>query len=335
MTRGLVALARRTPWLAAALILLLCVLFVPAFRRPAYWLSLGQQYFPVIALAFALTPILLTGGIDLSVGSVAVFASVVVGWLWRDLGWPVGLALASGMAAGLLAGLGNGMLAALGVLPLVATVATRELFRGLALTLSGDSPVTRFPPELGAWWRSSPGGVPLPLAVLAALAVIAYLVVHHTWVGRMTYALGDNEVAARFAGVPVRRLKLGLYAATGLVAGVCGAALVMKYGAAKADAEKSLELTAIACVVLGGVRVTGGSGHVGGTVLGVVTVCALLAGLGSVAPEWRDTILGAILVAVALGNEAAVRWAARREVESPVGWAPPTEPAVGGAHPTG
>jgi ribose/xylose/arabinose/galactoside ABC-type transport system permease subunit len=93
---------------------------------------------------------------------------------------------------------------------------------------------------------------------------------------------------------------------------LCGAALVLKYGAAKADAEKSLELIAIACVVLGGIRITGGGGHVAGTLLGILTVASLLAGLGSVASNWRDTITGSILVTVAITNEAAARWAARR-----------------------
>src|SRR5262249_6009531 len=162
------------------------------------------------------------------------------------------------------------------VLPLVATLATRELFRGLAFTLSGDRPVDRFPPALGTVWRTPWLGVPLSVLGFGFLLVITYLVVHHTWVGRMLFALGDNEQAARFGGVPVRRLKLGLYAWSGIVAGVCGAVLVMNYGTAKADAEKSLELTAIACVVLGGVRITGGAGTVAGTFLGIVTVITLL-----------------------------------------------------------
>jgi ribose/xylose/arabinose/galactoside ABC-type transport system permease subunit len=312
MNRLVNMLLRRTPWLVAALILAFMVLRVPAFQRSGYWLALGQQYFAAAALALALTPIMLTGGIDLSVGSATVFTSVVIGALWRDLGWPIEAALAGGMLTGLLVGLGNGALVVAGVMPLVATLATRELFRGLAMTLSGDAPVTRFPPQLETWWRAGLLGVPLPLVVLAVLLAVTYVVVHHTWVGRMVYAIGDNEEAARFAGVPVRGIKLGLYAWCGLVAGACGAALVMRYGAAKADAERSLDLVAIACVVLGGIRVTGGAGHVAGTVLGIITVATLVAGMNSIASAWRDTVAGSVLVAVAILNEAASRWAARR-----------------------
>ena len=305
-------LLRHTPWLLAGLILAVMVLTVPALQRPSYWNTLSQRYFPAAALALALTPIILTSGIDLSVGSVAVFVSVLVGALSRDAGWPIGWALAAGAAAGLAAGLANGALVTLGVLPLVATLATRELFRGLALTVSGDAPISRFPAELGRFWRAPLAGLPPAVWGLLFLFVLTYLVVHYTWVGRMIYAVGDNEQAARFAGVPVRRLKLGLYAWAGLAAGLCGLALVMQHGSAKAEAERSLELEAVACVVLGGVRIAGGAGHVAGTLLGTVTVVTLLAGLTPVAPRWRDALTGALLIVVAVSNEVAVRWSARR-----------------------
>jgi ribose/xylose/arabinose/galactoside ABC-type transport system permease subunit len=311
-------LVRRTPWLLAGLILLTMVLLVPAFRRPGYWVTLGEQYCATAALALALTPVMLTGGIDLSVGSVAVFASVVIGALWRDLGWPLEWAAAGGVLVGGLVGLVNGTLVNVGVMPLVATLATRELFRGVALSLSGDTPVNRFPAAATAFWQGSFLGVPRPLAVLAVLAVLTYLVVHHTWAGRMVFAIGDNEQAARFAGVPVRSVKLGLYGWCGLVAGLCGAALVMQYGTAKADAQPYLDLFAIACVVMGGIRITGGAGHVGGTLLGIVTVVALQAGMYTLPSGWRDTVTGAVLVAVAVINEATARWTSLPVVREPV-----------------
>jgi ribose/xylose/arabinose/galactoside ABC-type transport system permease subunit len=317
MNRLALRLLRHTPWVIAGCIIVAMVVLVPAFGRLAYWFSLSQHFFAPAALALALTPVILTGGIDLSVGAVAVFSSVVIGALWQGLGWPLPWALAGGVAAGLVAGAANGLLVTAGVLPLVATLATRELFRGLAWTLSGDTPVSGFPPALGAFWRRPALGLPVSLLGLAGLFLLTYLVVHHTWAGRMLFALGDNERAARFAGVPVRGVKLGLYAWSGFVAGLCGLTLVLRYGVAKPDAEKSLELTAIACVVLGGIRITGGAGHVAGTLLGVVTVCTLMAGLNSYNSTLRDTVSGTILVAVAVTNEAASRWAALRGEEQP------------------
>jgi ribose/xylose/arabinose/galactoside ABC-type transport system permease subunit len=308
MNRPTYRLLRGTPWLLAGLILLLMVALVPAFQRPAFWVLQGKQYFATAALALALTPIMLTGGIDLSVGSVTVFAAVLIGFLWQEQHWPFAWAVAAGVLAGGLIGLGNGALINAGVMPLVATLATRELFRGLALTLSGSRPVSGFPPELAAPWHASFLGVPLPLLVLALLFLLTYVVVHHTWMGRMLFALGDNEQAARFAAVPVRRLKFGLYGCCGLVAGVCGAALLMKSDVARADAEPYLDLLAIACVVMGGIRIVGGAGHVAGTLLGTVTVVALLAGMLQVAPAWRDTLAGAVLVAIAVINEATARF---------------------------
>jgi len=306
---------QHTPWFMALAIIAALVTAVPAFHRSFLWLRLSQQYFTVAALALAMTPIILTGGIDLSVGSVSVFASVVVGALWRDLGWSIGAAMLGGVIAATVAGMLNGLLIVAGVLPLVATLATRALFRGLALTIGGDRPVNHFPPGLGEAWRGTWASLPATLWVLGAFFVLTYIVVHHTWIGRMVYAVGDNEEAARFAGIPVRPLKLGLYVWSGVVAGVCGIALVMRYDSAKATAEPDLELLAITCVVLGGVRITGGFGQVGGTALGIITVCALLSGLGALhwlGQNWRSTALGALLISVAICNEACNRWVARR-----------------------
>jgi ribose/xylose/arabinose/galactoside ABC-type transport system permease subunit len=295
------------PWLLAVLLLVVTVLYVPAFRRLDYWLSLSEQYFAPAVLALALTPIVLTGGIDLSIGSVTVFVSVVIGVLLRDAGWSIPVAMLAGLLAGWLAGLLNGLLVMVGVVPLVVTLATRELFRGLAFSLCGDDPPTRLPPELGDLWDAPVLGLPLPLLVIGVLLVLTYVFVHYTWVGRALYAIGDNEVAARFAGLPVRRIKLAIYAASGALAGLCGMAVVLRFGAAKADAEKSLELTAVAAVVLGGIRITGGAGHVAGTLLGILTVAVLLAGLNEVPPNGRDMVLGVLLVTVAVCNEAAAR----------------------------
>src|SRR5262249_40429465 len=149
--------------------------------------------------------------------------SLVIESCYRDLGWPLGAALVAGVVSGGLAGLGNGLLVSVGVLPLVATLATRELYRGLAWMLTtepGDA--IRLPATLRGVWLRPWAGLPLALWGSIVLAVFAYLVVHHTRLGRMIFAVGDNEQAARFAAVPVRRLQIGLYTWAGVVAGLCG-----------------------------------------------------------------------------------------------------------------
>jgi ribose/xylose/arabinose/galactoside ABC-type transport system permease subunit len=295
------------PWLVAAVILLAALLFVPAFRVPGYWPGLLAEHFVPAVLALGLTPIMLTGGIDLSVGSVTALGGIVAGVLMRDAQWPLAAALPAGAAAGLVAGLVSGALVTLGVIPLVATLATRELFRGVATAISGGDEVKGLPLALEHIWTMSLGPVPLPVIVFVILAFVAYAVVHHTWMGRMVFAVGDNEPAARFAGVPVRRLKLGLFATSGLLAGLCGAADVLHTRAASVDLNRNLELTAIACVVLGGVRVTGGRGHVAGTLLGIATVTVLVEALTGVGPTVRDMALGVLVIGVAVAGEAARR----------------------------
>lgn len=299
----------RAPWLVPALLLLLMVWRVPAFRHGDYWVELSHQHFTITALALVLTPVILTGGIDLSVGAVSVLTSVVIGALWRDAGLPIAGAVAGGLAAAVLAGALNGGLVLAGVYPLVATLATAELFRGFAAALSADRPVSRFPPALETLWRTDRAGLPLPVYGIAVVFMLMYLLVHQTWLGRILFALGDNERAARFAGLPVRRTKLGLYLCSALVAGVCGLTSVMEYGTAKAEADKSLELVAITCVVLGGVRITGGAGNVAGTLLGTLTLAALWNGLQDLAADWRETLIGVLLLAVAVTNETAARLA--------------------------
>lgn len=302
---------RCAPLLFTAVLLGIVVALDPAFQRGAYWRFLLHNYFPVAILALALTPIVISAGIDLSAGSLTVLSSVIVGVLWRDAGWPIEWALLGGIAAGALAGSINGALVARGVMPLVATLATRELYRGLARRLSGVTGITGFPASLSDWWNSDFLTMPLPLIGLIAIASAAYVVMHHTWIGRMVFALGDNETAARFAGVPAPRLKVMLFTVSGTLAGLCGASVVCEYGSAKSDVFTNLELTAIAAVVLGGVKVTGGHGHIAGVLLGTISLAALLSGLNRVAAEWRDTITGSLLIVVAIVNEFALRQADR------------------------
>jgi ribose/xylose/arabinose/galactoside ABC-type transport system permease subunit len=192
----------------------------------------------------------------------------------------------------------------------VATLATRELFRGLALSLCGETALA-LPAEVGDFGRWRPLGVPLTVWSLLITLPAIWLLVHHTWMGRMCFALGDNATAAKYAGVPSRRLLVGLYALVGLIAGACGVGLVLLYPGVRADAEKSLEMTAIACVVLGGIRIRGGSGHVLGTTLGIATITLLLVALTTASPSVRDLLLGLLLLGVALLGEAARRLAER------------------------
>jgi ribose/xylose/arabinose/galactoside ABC-type transport system permease subunit len=141
------------------------------------------------------------------------------------------------------------------------------------------------------------------------------VLVHHTWMGRMLFAMGDNFQAARFAAAPVRTLTFCLYVLSGLIAGIVGLARVCEFRSARPGEGESevLELQAVACVVLGGVRITGGTGHVAGTLLGTVTLAALLEGMARIPARWRPVITGVFLVTVAILFEGLVRLRSRWE----------------------
>ncbi|HEV3079846.1 MAG TPA: ABC transporter permease [Gemmataceae bacterium] len=304
---------RWTPVILPLLVLTAMIALNPALRHGETWERVGRDWTGVALLAIALTPIIITGGIDLSVGSVVGLSAIVAGVLWRDAHWPLAIALAGGLLAGLCAGMLNGAIILTGVNPLVVTLATLAVFRGLAYGICGREQVRNLPVGLTRWWDGNLFGLPQPVWIIILTFLVYYLLLHHTWMGRMFYAIGDNPRAARFAGVPVRSLTFSLYALSGLVAGVAGLATLFQFRSATATEGDNLELKAITCVVLGGVRITGGSGHLAGTLLGALTLAALLEGMYRIAPSWRTLLIGAFLVAIAIANELLARWRLRRE----------------------
>jgi len=314
---GLIGWVRLAKWapLALPLIVLASMLALnPALRVPSTWDRIARNWAGEALLAAALTPIIVTGGIDLSVGSIVGLSAVVAGFLFRDAGLPIAFALSGCVLAGLLCGALNGALILTGINPLVVTLATLGVFRGLAYGISGQRMVDGFPPGLEEWWEADSFWLPRPLWLIVLVFVVAYVFLHHTWMGRMLFAMGDNIRAARFAGVPIQSLKFSLYAASGLIAGIVGMTTVMKSLSAPPSQGEEMELKAIACVVLGGVRITGGMGNVAFTLLGTLTLAALLEGMVWVPGEFRLLCTGSFLIAVAIANEALARWRARTEI---------------------
>jgi rhamnose transport system permease protein len=305
-----------TPVLLAALILTAMLLVNEALQNPAAWSSMPHNWLDVALLALVMTPIIITGGIDLSVGSIVGFSAVVAGYLWRDAQLPVAVALTGGVLAGLLCGSFNGLLVLAGINPLVVTLATLGVFRGLAYGVSGKRLVDDFPPALERLWYHDVLGLPLPLWLYLVAFALGYVALHHTWMGRMLFAIGDNRQAARFAALPVRSLTFSLYALSGLTAGLVGMTTILRSLDAPATRGEGLELDAIACVVLGGVRITGGSGHLAGTLLGTFTLVVLLEGMAGVLGEWRPVCTGSVLILIAIANEALARWRERQAAEA-------------------
>lgn len=316
-------IARSLPWV---LLIVALLLVSSQARRPAAVMQLWRPWAEIGMLASVMTAIILTGGIDLSVGSTIALSSMVLGLLWRDHGFSIEAAAAGAVVAGGLAGALNGCLVTAGIAPLVATLATMALYAGLAKALAEESRVSDFPENFMQWGQGSLLGLPNQVWCLAVALGAAYLMVHHTRFGRYLYAIGDNRLAADFAALPRRRIEWSLYFASGLMAGIVAVIYTARGGAAIPNAGVGRELETIACVVVGGTLVTGGQGGIGRTLLGVAVMSHLdiglqLLGSREIPVFWSDVpwrigadvrliLVGVLLIAVAIWNE---RLAATRE----------------------
>lgn len=254
-------------------------------------------------LAIALTPVIVTGGIDLSVGSMMGLAAVTFGALWREGHFPI----AGAVAAAILVGCAGGALNALLVTrfnlpPLVVTLGSFSLFRGIAEGITqGTVNFSGFPRSflfLGQGYL--PGGIPVQLLFFMPVLLGYWILLHRSVIGRALYAIGFSPAGARYAGIPVRA-RIGLvYFLSGLVASLAAIIYVAHLGQAKSDAGTGYELDAITAVVLGGTSVFGGRGTLGGTVLGVFFLTVLQNGLhlAALPSELTGVLTGVLLVAI-------------------------------------
>ena len=252
-------------------------------------------------LAVAMTPVLVTGGIDLSVGAAMGLAAVALGAAYRDLGLPIGAAAAVALLVGCMGGaLNAALIAGLQIPPLIVTLGSLALFRGLAEGITrGTVNYSGFPASLlrlgqGYLWGVVPAQVPVFLAVVAAYVVL----LHRSVVGRAWYAIGFASAGARYAGIPVTR-RVGLaYALSGVVASIAAIVYVAHLGQARADAGTGYELDAITAAVLGGTSVFGGRGNIWGTLGGLFAIALLQNGLhlAALPSELTGVLVGALLI---------------------------------------
>jgi rhamnose transport system permease protein len=244
----------------------------PAFIRLGAQIELSTHVWDLAILAVPMTLIIITAGIDLSVGSTTALAAVVLG-LAYGAGAPVAVAALLAVLTGLAAGALNGVFVAyVKVHPLLVTLASLSAYRGMAEGMSLGASVSRFPAWFAVVGQGSVLGLPLAGIVFAGLAAAAGVVLARAPFGRYLYTMGHNEQAARFSGVPVDRIKLLLYTMSGAAAGLAAVVLVSRRDTAKADVATGLELDVITAVVLGGTSIFGGRGRIVGTLLGVLVI---------------------------------------------------------------
>jgi rhamnose transport system permease protein len=262
-------------------------------------LNQGRLMAEVGLVALPMTFIIITGGIDLSVGSIMGLCAIVLGVAWQNLGLPLEAAIALALLAGALAGAINGwFITRVGVPPLIMTLATLALYRGLAEGISQARSVRGYPEWFFRLGQGEVLGVPTQLWILLVAIVVSAVVLAYTALGRSLYAIGHNELAARFSGIPVDRYKLLIYTFSGLMAGLAGYIFVSRVSTTRSDMGTGLELDVIAAVVLGGTSIFGGTGTIMGTVLGVVLIQLLKNGLALTGVKGDATIvvIGAVLI---------------------------------------
>lgn len=272
-------------------------------------------------LALALTPVILTAGIDLSVGSLLGLCAVVFGQLWHDGGLPVGAAAAITLGVGALAGgLNAGLITALRLPPLIVTLGTYSLFRGLAEALTrGAITYTDFPTGFLFLGQERWLGPPVQAWVFLVVGAAVWVLVHRTMTGRAFRVIGFAPEGARYAGLAVGRTLALAYVLAGVIAAVAALIYTARIGQAKADAGIGYELFAITAVVLGGTSIFGGRGSVPGTLLGVAAIAVLKNGLATVpvvirlnaAEEIAGLLTGALLLLALTAGAVTQRGAAK------------------------
>ncbi len=301
----------------APLVFLLVLMLVFSVMEPRFFSELNlfnvmRQISITGLIALGMTFVILTGGIDLSVGSIVALAGLVAGALNKGssantltlddtvvAGYPLIVSVAVAALIGLAAGLVQGVaITTLNVPPFVVTLGGLSAFRGAALLYSGGGPISSFDDAYRFWGQGKLGPVPVPVIIFLAAALLCHIVLRHTRYGRHIYAIGGNAEAARLSGLNVRGLTLSVYVIVGLFAGLAGFVLSSRLNSAEAVAGQGYELTVIASVVIGGTSLFGGLGGVLGTVVGAILIGVLINGLVlmNVSPYIQQIIIGVIIV---------------------------------------
>ncbi len=287
--------------------------YQPVFLTSENLSDLLTETSVLFMMALAQMAVILTRGIDLSVAAnlaLSGFVAALVSQHYPEA--PLALMILAGIATGLLLGLLNGALIAfLGIPPIVVTLGTLAVFRGMIIILAGGDQVNAS--EMGSTFQAFPKevvlGLTTPVWIAAGVSVLFWLFLNFTRAGRGLYAVGGNPVAARYCGIDLGRQQLMAYAIAGAVAGLCGYLWVARYGVAYSEIANGYELTVIAACVIGGVSIGGGVGTVAGTLLGALFLGIVMTALPvmQISPFWQMAISGAVILTAVVINSRAER----------------------------
>ncbi|MBN1992712.1 MAG: SUMF1/EgtB/PvdO family nonheme iron enzyme [Anaerolineae bacterium] len=301
--KSLVTFFLRWEWLLVALLIVVSVantLLSPYFLQVDNLFRTASDFMELGLMMLPMTFVIITANIDLSVASNLGMCASFMGWLFNN-GWNIWLAASAALLLGGLAGLLNGFLVARVRLPaLVVTLGTYAFYRGVAYVLLGDQAARNYPASFTYLGQGKLGNTPVPFSMLllAVLAVIFGLVLHKTRFGRYLYAIGNNEEACRYAGVPVARIKMIVFVLSGLLAGLAGIVLAARFGSTRPDIGLGLELDVITATVLGGVDIFGGSGTMIGVILSLCLIGVMRFGMSllNIQGQTQGMAIGFLLI---------------------------------------
>ena len=277
-------------------------ILTPYFLTTSNLLNVAEQTSLNAIIAVGMTFVIVSGGIDLSVGSLVALAGVALG-ASLQAGRPAAVAISIALAIGFACGIGNGVLIAWGRLPpFIVTLGTMSIARGAALVATEGRPISGFDAPFRALATGRIGFVPAPVVVTAVVYVVAAFVLARTTFGRYVYAIGGNEEATRLSGVAVRFHKTMIYGVCGLTSAIAAVVLTARLNSAQPIAGMMYELDAIAATVIGGTSLLGGEGTLGGTLVGALIMGVLRNGLNllGVSSFLQQIVIGAVIVVAVL-----------------------------------
>jgi ribose ABC transporter, permease protein len=298
-----------------ALIILMAVITIinSNFLTANNLLNLLLQVTSNALIAFGMTFVILTGGIDLSVGSILALSSALTSGLLGS-GMPVTLAILISLILGCILGMMNGLLISYGKLaPFIVTLATMTIFRGATLVYTNGNPITKGLSDTFLFQFLGQGyivGIPFPVIIMFIVFIVLYVLLHKTAFGKSVYAIGGNEKAAYISGVKLNKVKIIIYSISGIMASISGLIITSRLSSAQPTAGASYEMDAIAAVVLGGTSLSGGKGRILGTLIGALIIGVLNNGLNiiGVSAFWQQVVKGVvILIAVLIDRFKVVK----------------------------
>ena len=276
------------------------------FMTSGNWLNVARQASLTAILGVGMTFVILTAGIDLSVGSMVALSAVSGALVIDKHGWGMWESVLLMLGVGALAGLINGLIITIGrIPPFIATLGTMQIYRGAASQLTAGQPISflnKKIPDWDIWGTRNLGPIPSPVIIALCTFLVGFLILRYTRLGLYIYAIGGNETATRFSGVRIDRYILAVYTFMGMCCGIAAIMLTSRLNSAKADFATGEELNAIAAVVIGGTSLFGGEGTIVGTMIGALLMAVIRNGLTlmHISAFYQQIVIGAVIILAVL-----------------------------------